>query len=197
MGTKLTIGWGVTGAHGFFQEAVEGMARWRARGNRVIPILSPAVQSVAGGGKSPAEWKRSMEEAAGEAGMMTVEEAEPLGPKDTLDLLVVAPLTGTSLAKMALGIYDTSVLTAVKAMLRNQKPTVVALCTNDGLGLNAVHWARLLTVRHLFFVPFFQDRPHSVPTSLQARFDLLDETMEAALRGQQLQPLLREGAGSG
>ncbi|MDI3270466.1 MAG: dipicolinate synthase subunit B [Bacillota bacterium] len=194
MDKKLTLGWGVTGAHGFFSAVVDAMARWKGQGVRVIPILSPAVQRVAGGGKNPAEWRRCMEEAAGEKAILTVAEAEPLGPGEVLDGMVVAPLTGTTLAKMAHGIYDTSVLTAVKAAFRNQKPLVLALCTNDGLGLNAVNWARLLTVRHVYFVPFFQDRPLGKPASLQARFDLLDGTIQRALEGEQLQPLLREGA---
>jgi len=108
-----------------------------------------------------------------------------------MDALLIAPCTGNTLAKLAHGITDSAVTMAAKAHLRNGRPVVIALSTNDGLSGSAENIARLLTRKHIYFVPFGQDAPESKPYSLQADFSLLDEAVAAALRGEQLQPILR------
>lgn len=186
----VTVGWGVTAAHGAYGHAIDGMIELRSAGARVVPILSDAAQRFDGGGFRAEAWVRRFAEAAGSEPIATVQAAEPLGPERTLDLLVVAPCTGTTLAKIASSIYDTAVLTAVKAMLRNGRPVVLGLATNDGLGLNAANLARLLVARHVYFVPMRQDHPEEKPTSLTAVWDLCLDALAAAREGRQLQPLL-------
>lgn len=185
----VSVGWGVTAAHGAYGEAIDGMIQLRSAGARVVPILSDAAQRFDGAGFRAEVWARRFEEAAGTASIRTVEAAEPLGPTRALDLMIVAPCTGTTLAKIASSIYDTAVLTAVKAMLRNGRPVVLGLATNDALGLNAANLARLLVARHVFFVPMRQDHPEEKPTSLTAVWDLCLDTLAAAREGRQLQPL--------
>ena len=120
----------------------------------------------------------------------TITDTEPIGPKKMCDLLVVAPCTGNTLAKLSLGVTDTSVTMAAKSHLRNGKPVVVALATNDGLSASAPNLAALLNRKNYYFVPFGQDDPQGKPTSLIADFSQLVPTVDAALRGVQLQPLL-------
>jgi dipicolinate synthase subunit B len=115
---------------------------------------------------------------------------EPIGPKAMLDILVIAPATGNTIAKLAGGITDTAVTMAAKAHLRNGRPVVLAIASNDGLSAGAKNLGELLVRKNYYFVPFGQDDPKGKPNSLVADFGLLLETMEAALRGEQLQPLL-------
>ncbi len=120
----------------------------------------------------------------------TIDAAEPIGPGKLFDLLVVAPCTGNTLAKLANGITDTPALMAIKAHLRNQRPVVIAVSTNDGLGLNAKNIATLLNTKHIFMVPFGQDNPAVKPNSLAAGLDRLLDTICCALEGKQIQPVL-------
>ena len=121
-----------------------------------------------------------------------VQNAETIGPGNFLDALVIAPCTGNTLAKLANGITDTPVLMAAKAHLRNEKPLIIAVSTNDAMGLNFQNIGKLYNVKNIYFVPFFQDNPEKKPCSLIAKFDLIDKTIEAALKGGQLQPVLYE-----
>ena len=128
--------------------------------------------------------------AAGRPAIRTVEEAEPIGPKALLDVLVIAPCTGNTLGKLAGGITDTSVTMAAKAHLRNGRPVVVAVASNDGLSGSAANLGTLLNRRGYYFVPFGQDDPERKPCSLMADFTRIGETVEEALAGRQLQPVL-------
>ena len=121
----------------------------------------------------------------------TIAEAEPLGPKEPMAALLIAPCTGNTLAKLSLGITDSAVTMAAKAHLRNGRPVIIALSTNDGLSGSAENIARLLNRKNIYFVPFGQDDPENKPNSLQADFSLLDEAVTAALEGKQLQPILK------
>ena len=134
---------------------------------------------------------RRLAELTGRPVVTTIAAAEPLGPKEPMDALIIAPCTGNTLAKLARGITDSAVTMAAKAHLRNGRPLVIAFSTNDGLSGSAENIARLLSRKNVYFVPFRQDDPVKKPNSLQADFSLLAETAEAALRGIQLQPLLR------
>ena len=122
--------------------------------------------------------------------MRSIAEAEPIGPKKLLDVLVIAPCTGNTLAKLAAGVTDTPVTMAAKAHLRNDRPVVVAVATNDGLSAAARNIGELLVRKNYFFVPFGQDDPEKKPCSLMADFTRIGETVEAALEGRQIQPVL-------
>ena len=122
--------------------------------------------------------------------MDSIETAEPIGAKGFLDLLIIMPCTGNTIAKLACGITDSPVLMAAKAHLRNEKPLVVSLSTNDGLGMNMKNIGLLLNAKHVYFVPFGQDNPANKPNSLVAHTDMLIPTLELALEGRQIQPVL-------
>lgn len=157
----------------------------------LIPIMSDtAAETDTRFGAAAAHIRRLME-LTGRRVVTTIAEAEPLGPAEPMDALLIAPCTGNTLAKLAHGITDSSVTMAAKAHLRNGRPLVIAFSTNDGLSGSAENIGRLLNRKNVYFVPFGQDDPARKPRSLQADFSLLAETVEAALEGRQLQPILR------
>src|SRR5690625_4376659 len=117
-------------------------------------------------------------------------EAEPLGPKEPLDCMVIAPMTGNSISKFANAMTDSPVLMAAKATLRNRKNVVLGISTNDALGLNGVNVMRLMSSKHIYFIPFGQDNPFQKPTSLVANMKLLVPTVKEALDYNQIQPVI-------
>ena len=133
---------------------------------------------------------RSTKRSTGEHGIFTIPEAEPAGPKKLFDVLIIVPCTGNTLAKLSLGITDTPVLMAAKAHLRNERPLVVALSTNDAMGMNFKNIGALYNVKHIYFVPFGQDDPAKKPNSLISDVGRIPDTIEAACAGRQLQPVL-------
>lgn len=137
-----------------------------------------------------AEWKEKVIKITGNEIIHTVKGAEPIGPKNMLDMLVVLPCTGNSLAKIAGGIADTSVTMAVKAHLRNQKPVIISVSTNDGLGTAAKNIGALLNSKNIYFLPLCQDDCMKKPNSIVADFKSLLPTVEAAFENKQFQPLL-------
>jgi dipicolinate synthase subunit B len=139
---------------------------------------------------SPPETFARLRELSDKSIITSIPDAEPLGPKNQLDLFCIAPCTGNTLAKLANGITDTPVLMAAKGHLRNNKPLVIALATNDALSNNFRNIGTLLATKNIYFVPLGQDLPDKKPNSLVAHLDLLKPTIEAALRGMQLEPLL-------
>ena len=157
----------------------------------LIPILSDTAAETDSRFGTAAEHIRRLMALTGRKVVTTIPEAEVLGPAEPLDALLIAPCTGSTLARLAHGLSDSSVAMAAKAHLRNGRPVVLALSTNDGLSGSAGNIAQLLNRRHFYFVPFGQDDPERKPYSLQADFGLLAETVEAALAGRQLQPILR------
>ena len=158
----------------------------------LIPIMSEnAAETDTRFGTATEHIKRLML-LSGRKVVTTIAEAEPLGPAQPMDALLIAPCTGNTLAKLSHGITDTAVTMAAKAHLRNGRPGIIALSTNDGLSGSAENIARLLNRKHFYFVPFRQDDPAKKPRSLQADFSLLEETVRAALQGRQLQPILKE-----
>jgi dipicolinate synthase subunit B len=187
-----TIGFGLTGSHCTHDEVLPQMERLVSLGARVVPILSHTVQTVDSKFGEAVEWLRKIRTISGEEPITTIPEAEPIGPKKLLDCMVIAPCTGNSLARLANALTDGPVLMAAKAQMRNQRPVVVAISTNDALGLNAANLARLLPARNIYFVPFGQDNPFVKPNSLVADMEQIPETVAAAMRGEQIQPLIVE-----
>ena len=120
----------------------------------------------------------------------TLQDAEPLGPSGKIDVMVVAPCTGNTLSKIANAITDTPVTMAVKAHLRNNKPVVIGISTNDALGLNLKNIGTLMNAKNIYFVPYLQDNIEGKPNSLIAQFDLISSTVQSALQGKQIQPVL-------
>ena len=156
----------------------------------LVPIMSDtAAETDSRFGTATEHIKRLML-LTGKKVVTTIVEAEPLGPAQPMDALLIAPCTGNTLAKLAHGITDSAVTMAAKAHLRNGRPLVIALSTNDGLSGSAENIARLLNRKSVYFVPFGQDDPTKKPNSLQADFSLLGEALEAAMAGRQLQPVL-------
>ena len=122
--------------------------------------------------------------------MLTISEAEPIGPESLLDLLILFPCTGNTIAKLANGITDTPALMAAKAHLRNEKPLLLSISTNDALGMNMKNIGLLLNAKHIYFIPFGQDNPQKKPNSMIAHTELLIPAAKAALEGKQYQPLI-------
>lgn len=156
----------------------------------VTVIFSDAAQTIDSRFGDVRGFLEKAEQITGKKPILTIAEAEPIGPKSLFDILAIFPCTGNTAAKLANGITDTPVLMAAKAHLRNEKPLVVSLSTNDGLGMNMKNIGLLLNAKHIYFVPFGQDNSRTKPNSLVAHTGLLVPTMEAALEGKQVQPLL-------
>ena len=156
----------------------------------VFPILSPSSACTDSRFGTAEEHLRRVEEICGKPVWRKISEVEPIGPKKLLDILIIAPCTGTTLAKLSHSIADTSVTMAVKSHLRNARPVLIAVSTNDGLAGAAENIGRLLSRKHIYFVPFGQDDPIKKPTSLVADFSRIPEAMNAAVQGIQLQPIL-------
>lgn len=185
-----TFGFALTGSHCTLEQVFASIRELREEGAEVVPIVSQTVGTVATRFGAPAKWREELREITGRDPLGSVPEVEPLGPEKRLDALVVAPCTGNTLARLANAITDSSVTMAVKTTLRNRRPVVLAISTNDGLGLNALNWALLMNVKNVYFVPFGQDNPVEKPNSLVAHLDLLLPTLESALEGRQIQPVL-------
>lgn len=156
----------------------------------LVPILSETTAATDTRFGLAVDWTDRVIEICGQSPVKTVRQAEPIGPKGLLDVLVIAPCTGNTLAKLASGIADTSVTMAAKAHLRNGRPVVVAVSTNDGLAGAGRNMAELMCRKHFYFVPYRQDDPMGKPTSLVADMSRIPETIAAALEGRQLQPVL-------
>lgn len=186
----LKIGFGVTGSHCTIAEVLPVMKLLKDEGAQVTPILSPAVVNNDTRYGTAAEVLRKIYDITGEKPLLNMVEVEPIGPKKLFDIVVVAPCTGNTLAKLALGVSDSNVLLACKAELRNNRPVVIAISTNDGLSANAKNLGILLNRKNVFFVPFGQDAPETKQTSLIAKMSLLPETILEALQNRQIQPLL-------
>ena len=156
----------------------------------VVPIVSEICQATSTRFGTARELIARVEGLTGHKVIGSIAEAEPLGPKSLLDVLVVAPCTGNTLGKLAAGITDTVVTMAAKAHLRNSRPVVIALASNDGLSGAARNIGELLARKNYYFVPFGQDDPEVKPSSLVADFSRIGETVDAALQGRQIQSLL-------
>ena len=160
-----------------------------AQGNLLYPIVSTTAANTNTRFGAAERWRQKFADICRQPVIDSIHDAEGLATNN-LDLIVVAPCTGNTLAKLANAITDTPVTMAVKAQLRNEKPVIIAISTNDGLGGNAANIGRLLDKKGVFFVPFAQDNPQIKPRSLVSEMSLLAETIENAVRGRQIQPII-------
>lgn len=187
------IGFGLTGSHCTYEEVIPQIRRLKEAGAEIVPIVTYTVANVDSKFGDAADWLETIKQAAEtDYVISTIPEAEPLGPQHPLDCMVIAPCTGASTSKLANAQTDNAVLMAAKATMRNVNPVVVAISTNDGLGLNMANIARLMATKNIYMVPFGQDAPFKKQNSLVSRMELIPETVEQALQGKQLQPVLVE-----
>ena len=187
---EQTIGFALCGSFCTHAKAMGALEDIRARWRNIIPIVSECTAATDTRFGTAHDLMREMERICDRRVISTIRDAEPIGPKQLLDLLIIAPCTGNTLGKLAAGITDTSVTMAAKAHLRNGRPILIALSTNDGLSTSAASIGELLRRKNIYFVPFGQDDPTGKPTSLSADFSLVAEAAQAALEGRQLQPIL-------
>ena len=183
------IGYAFCGSFCTHKKSLEQLKSLKIQGYDILPIMSENVYNTDTYFGTARELKEEVEKITGHKIIHTIVDAEPLGPKIHLDALIVAPCTGNTLAKIARGITDTSVTMATKAHLRSDRPTVIALCSNDALSANLQNISILLERKNVFFVPMKQDDPSKKPHSLVSEFSLLTETLNGALVSKQVRPL--------
>lgn len=187
---NINVGFALTGSFCTFSKALEQMRAMKKEGYNILPVMSYNAYNLDTRFGSAESFIREIEELCGRKIIATLTEAEPVGPKKMTDVMVVLPCTGNTLAKLANGIYDTPVTLAVKSHLRNQRPVVIGVSSNDSLSSAAKNIGALLNNKHYYFIPMKQDDSEKKPFSVVCDFSLLKDTVEAALYGKQLQPIL-------
>ncbi|MDO4945559.1 MAG: dipicolinate synthase subunit B [Ruminococcus sp.] len=188
----VKIGFGLSGSFCTFDKAFEAAQSLADKGAELIPVMSFNAASLSTRFGTAEENIRKLEDIAKRRVIKTIEEAEPIGPKKLCDIMIVAPCTANTLAKLALGITDSPLTMAVKSHLRNGRPVVIAVSTNDALAGCAKNIGILQNYKHYYFVPYSQDNYAAKPNSIVADFTLIGETAENALQGRQIQPLIRQ-----
>jgi len=186
----LRVGFAMCGSFCTFDKALTQMELLVRNGYQVLPIMSGNAAFTDTRFGNAAEIRQKVETLCQKKIITDIKDAEPIGPKNMTDIMVVAPCTGNTAAKLAHAITDTPVTMAVKSHLRQQKPVLLCIATNDALGASAQNIGKLLNTRHYYFVPFVQDDPVKKPNSLVADFQQLLPAMKEALLNRQLQPLL-------
>lgn len=185
---KIKLGFAITGSFCTFQKAVDLMEKLVDKYD-IIPIMSFNASKLDTRFGKASEFIKTIETVTGNKVITTLEGAEPIGPKGLIDIMLVAPCTGNTLTKLAKGIYDTPVALAVKSHLRNIRPVVIAVSTNDGLSASAKNLGELLNYKNYYFVPLRQDDHVAKPMSLVADFDKVSKTLDLAILGKQIQPI--------
>lgn len=188
----VNIGYALTGSFCTFKETIEQIKKLVELKANVYPVFSFNSQNINTRFGMAKDFMEQVEELTGNKIIKTIEQAEPIGPKNFLDVFVIAPCTGNTLAKMNNGICDTPVLMASKAHIRNNKPVIIAISTNDALGANMENIGSMMNKKNIYFVPFGQDDYLKKPKSIVAHFDKIQETIKCALKGEQIQPILIE-----
>lgn len=186
---KITVGFALCGSFCTFKKTVNEIRNLKNTGANIIPIMSYNAYSTDTRFGKASEFITEIENICENKIISTIYEAEPIGPKKTLDILVIEPCTGNTLAKLASGITDTPVTLAAKAHLRNERPLVIAVSTNDALSGAAKNIGNLMNYKNIFFVPMKQDDYINKPRSVVADFSKTAETIELALKGKQYQPI--------
>ena len=184
------IGVALTGSFCTFEKMFLELQKLKELGAELYPIFSNATQTISSRFGNPEIYEEKIKAITGREPICCIEGAEPIGPNAYLDVLVILPCTGNTAAKLANGITDTPVLMAAKAHLRNNKPLVLSIATNDGLGMNMKNIGLLLNSKNIYFVPFGQDDCEKKPNSLVAHTEMIVPTLERALDNKQYQPIL-------
>ena len=185
------IGVALTGSFCTYQKVFQELEKLVEEGAVVQTIFSQAAQNIDSRFGKAEDFLKEAERITGRPPMLTIAQAEPIGPGSLLDLLIILPCTGNTIAKLANGITDTPVLMAAKAHLRNERPLLLSISTNDALGMNMKNIGLLLNAKHIYFIPFGQDNPQKKPNSMIAHTQLLIPAAQAALDGKQFQPILQ------
>ena len=185
-----TIGIGITGSFCTFDKVKIEIREMKQVFGDIVPIFSNSAASYDTRFGTAEKMREDIEEITGHKIIDTIMGAEPIGPKGYLDAMVIAPCTGNTLAKLANGITDSPVLMAAKAHLRNNKPLIISISTNDAMGINSKNIGLLMNMKNIYFVPFAQDDPVKKPNSLIANLKLIPDTIEMAMQGKQIEPVL-------
>lgn len=188
---NLTVGFAVTGSFCTLKKTISHIRDLTENGANVIPIMSEITYNTDTRFGKAEDFISEIKSITGNEIITSVKGAEPIGPKNILDALVIAPCTGNTLSKIALGMTDSCVAMAAKANLRNENPLVIAVSTNDGLGASAQNIAHLMNAKNVYFVPFGQDDAVKKPNSLVADMSKIADTLDFALSGRQIQPILK------
>lgn len=189
--SKVTLGFAMCGSFCTLSKSIDQMEKLSEIGYDILPIMSFNVSNLDTKFGKAQDFKNRVESICGKSIIDTIVKAEPIGPQKMADIMLIAPCTGNTLAKLCHAVTDTPVLMAAKSHLRIQRPIVIALATNDALGASAKNIGKALNTKNLYFVPMSQDDPENKPTSMVAHFDLIPETIESALNKQQIQPIFR------
>ena len=187
---KLKLGYAFCGSFCTINKSLAVLEQLAKQDIEIQPIMSEIVYKTDTRFAKADVFNQKVEQLCGNKIIHTITDAEPIGPKNLLDILVVAPCTGNTIAKIALGITDTPVTMAVKAHLRNNKPVVLGIATNDALGATAKNLGLLHNTKNIYFVPYRQDDPMGKNNSLVCDFEKIPETVEFALKGEQIQPVI-------
>lgn len=188
---NLKIGLGITGSFCNFSKIKPEIVMLKESGvQEILPIVSYSVIEETNRFSSPEKIINMLKEETENEIIDTLSKAEPLGPKDMVDVLVIAPCTGNTLAKFAQGVTDTPVLMALKSHIRNNKPVVLGVSTNDGLGANGENITKLLNMKNIYIIPFKQDDPDKKPKSLVYDYTKMIDTIEQAMDNKQIEPVL-------
>ena len=186
----ITVGFCLCGSFCTFSKVVPEIKRLKEADYNVLPIMSETAYNTDTRFGKASDFIREIEEICDKRIIHTIRDAEPIGPKKLLDALIIAPCTGNTLAKLACGICDTSATMAAKAHLRNGRPLIIAVSTNDGLAMNMKNLGLLSSSRNIYLVPYGQDDAIGKPTSLVADMTKIEDTLKEALSKSQIQPLL-------
>lgn len=187
---NITLGYAFCGSFCTIKKSLQVLRELAKSNIKIKPIMSQIVYTTDTRFGKAAELIQEVEDICGEKIIHDIAAAEPIGPKNLLDIIVVSPCTGNTIAKTALGITDTPVTMAVKAHLRNNKPVVLAIATNDALGASAKNIGLLHNTNNIYFVPYRQDDPFGKNNSLVCDFSLIPKTVEEALSHRQIQPVI-------
>ena len=187
----ISIGIGFTGSFCTYEKIFTALEELKNTGASLLPVFSHNASQLDSRFGTSSSFLERAKSLTGKEPITTIPGAEPIGPKGLMDILVIAPCTGNTLSKLANGISDTPVLMAAKSHLRNNRPLVLSLSTNDALGMNLKNIGILLNTKNIYFVPFGQDDYQAKPNSMTAFTELLPETIHCALAGKQVQPVIR------
>lgn len=185
----VKIGYAICGSFCTFRKSIDEMKELAKMGADLYPIMSDNAYTLDTRFGKAADFVKEIEEICGKHIIHTIPQAEPIGPQKLLDVLVISPCTGNTLAKLAGGVTDTAVALAAKAHLRNARPLVLGVSTNDALAAASKNIGLLMNSKHVYFIPMSQDDPVKKPNSMVVHFDKTPEAIQCALQGRQVQPL--------